>query len=163
MSVAGLRKLMALALAVVQDQARAHRGLWHGVCAVVAGIFSALGVAYLLGGIHVAASSDPYALLLYAPGGMHSWGALMLATGCAVAYGLLAPLYGRPVIRWWLRRALIGTFAFSLFMVSEFVGSGVLTGRWSVAGIVWWFASAILSVLLVKLPPPSTGAATNTD
>lgn len=150
---------MALALAGVQDQARGHRLLWHGVAAVVSGVFLLLGLAYLFGGISVAVSSAPYALLLYAPGGMHLWGAVMVAVGGSIAWGLAAPVYGRPVIRWWLRRSLLAATGYSLFLVCEFIGSGVLTGAWAVAGIVWWFASAVLSVLLVKLPPPASEVA----
>lgn len=146
---------MALALSSVHDQARGHRMLWHGVAAVIGGVYFTLGTAYLLGGITVAVSSKPYYLLLFAPGGMRAWGLLMLAQGCAAAYGLLAPLYGRPVVRWWLRRVLLCSLGFSLFMVCELASSGVLKGQWTVAGVVWWFACAVLSVLLVKLPPPN--------
>lgn len=154
---------MVLALAAVHDQARAQRTLWTGVCAVLSGVFTALGLSYLLGGIQVAASSKPYALFQAVPGGMHTWGLLMLANGLALAYGLLAPLYGRPLLRWWLRRALLATFGFSLLLVFEFTVSGWLTGAWSAAGIIWWFASAVLSVLLVKLPPPNAVANGYTD
>lgn len=128
--------------------------LWLGVCVVLAAVFTSLGLAYLLEGIRVAASSKPYRLLLVVPGGMRLHGLAMLSLGLGVFYGLLAPAYGRPVLHWWLRRALLGVFAYSLFLVWEFAVSGLWTGAWSVAGVVWWSASAVLSVLLVKLPPP---------
>lgn len=138
----------------VQDSARGHRTLWAGVCAVLAAVFAVLGVFYLLDGITVAASSKPYRVLLAVPFGMRLHGLIMLALGCCLIYGLLAPLYGRPMLRWWLRRSLLAVFAYSLFLVCEFASSGLLTGAWAVAGVVWWSASAVLSVLLVKLPPP---------
>lgn len=138
----------------VQDSARGHRNLWTGVCAVLAGVFGLLGAFYLSGGIVVAASSKPYRVLLAIPGGMRVHGLVMLSLGVCLACGLVAPLYGRPVVRWWLRRTLLAAFAYSLWLVCEFTSSGLLTGAWAVAGVVWWSASAILSVLLVKLPPP---------
>lgn len=143
-----------MALAGVQDQARAHRMLWAGFCVVIAGVHTVAGAAYLVGGIRVADSSEPYKLLLFVPGGMHVWGLFMFCAGLALLHGLLPTLYGQPALRWWLRRALIATFALSFLLVWEFVGSWWLTGALSVLGVILWSAFAVLSVLLVKLPPP---------
>lgn len=147
---------MALAIEGVHDPMRRLRLLWLGVCWVLVGVFVLLGSAYAVGGISVSPSSASYqAVQQYVPGGMHTHGGLMLVVGLGLVYGLLGPLYGLPVLQHWVRRGVLGVLGYSTWLLVQFVASWALNGALAIVPAVWWSASLILSVLLVKLPPPT--------
>lgn len=142
---------------LVMQRARVQspRVLWGGVCLVLSLVLIALGIAYAVDGIAVAASSKPYEVVIrWAPGGMRGHGILMLTLGLALIHGLLPVAQREPMNDDWLHWTVLAVCFYSLWLVFAFAGSWWLNGQPTVGGIVWWLASAALAALLHFLPPP---------
>jgi hypothetical protein len=138
------------------DPVHRARLLWLSMAWIMAAVFLILGSAYIFGGIRVTLNSSAYSYVSFGWGqsGMRLHGALMIAHGLALGYGLLSTVYGLPELRRWLHRALFAVCGYSWWLVCAFGAPWVLNGVVTIGPMVTWLAFGSSSVALLILSPP---------
>lgn len=126
----------------------AHYHLWMTVGRIVTILSLWIGGGFAIRGDSIAGTIN-YETLNKAPGGLHTYGAILVVLGLAVFYVMHTKPMPNPLACWVFR---VYTF-FGLFVGMTFVFSWVDTGSVEFGGPIWFFALAAIVQALSMFSP----------
>lgn len=136
------------------DPSPRNRILWGVVCWFHTALLIGFGASFATFGLGATATPRSYEVFVrFVPGQMHTYGVVMLLFASLMLYGLLAPLYRRPMLDRWLRNALFVICGYDLLLGWLFGWSWVLSHSNTWLSVFTWFCLAGLAAAAGILAP----------
>lgn len=130
---------------------------WSGVAFVVALVLIVFGGVFAIGGLSTAPLPQVYEVIVrYVPGGLHSYGVVMVLLGFSLLHGIVPRSHGeheRDLL--WARRTLLAIIAFCSGIAAQFGASWALTHVQTWSAITYWMSITAFAGLCLLCPPES--------
>lgn len=139
---------------MVDMNTRHGRIMWLGVCWVLSGVLAGFGLVYAILGIRATPAPSVYAAVTqHLPGGIHTYGTVMVLLSLALVHGLAPAWHRRPIYSRWLHAVLYGVVSFAACAMANFAWSWAMTGKPSYGAIIYWLSILAFAFLAAQNGP----------